>query len=378
MEVQTEYANFDLGGLPIGRVKTQGILKTTEASFHNGLGHLMGAVDWDTGVVNAAFVYGPYGEVLESIGSGMDDHLRRFNGKESDQLSKLSYYGYRYYDPLSLSWTQADPLYLFVPDLGLGDPRLMNLYSFSKNNPVRYLDPDGREPKGTVDAGKGDTIETTDPDTIDESYCGRSDAPEDCAGVVRTKDGKLRWVHSGCDDSSHPNCGKDGTESEISLIEDGFFTGLVRALTGIEGLFDPKGDLDDKKAVEGAEILSSVLSPVFGGIFKGLSGGTKALGAADIGLGGQKLSQLSGTVSDFGSTRIITVDMIDGAVNPSAIRKAIPNMLAKARASGVQTLQVQGTLANEGLERLLPKLTKAAGGTSQTTGGRTTLTFDLR
>ena len=145
MEVQTEYANFGLGGLPVGRVKTEGIVKTTEASFHNGLSHLMGAVDWDSGVVNAAFVYGPYGEVLESIGTETDDHLRRFNGKEADQLSKLSYYGYRYYDELSLSWTQADPLYLFLPDIAASTPREMTLYAFSLNNPVRYMDPDGRQ-----------------------------------------------------------------------------------------------------------------------------------------------------------------------------------------------------------------------------------------
>jgi RHS repeat-associated protein len=143
VEVQTEYANFGLGGLPVGRVKTEGILKTAEASFHNGLSHLMGAVDWDSGVVNAAFVYGPYGEVLESIGSGTDDHLRRFNGKEADELSQLNYYGYRYYDPLSLTWTQADPLYRFVPDLAYDEPRKMSLYAFSLNNPVRYFDPDG-------------------------------------------------------------------------------------------------------------------------------------------------------------------------------------------------------------------------------------------
>jgi hypothetical protein len=31
-----------------------------------------------------------------------------------------------------------------VPDLVLEDPREANLYSFSRNNPVRYLDPDGR------------------------------------------------------------------------------------------------------------------------------------------------------------------------------------------------------------------------------------------
>ncbi len=94
-------------------------------------------------MVSAAFVYGPFGEVVASVGAEEDDHLRRFNGKEADLESGLSYYGYRYYDSKSLSWTQADPLYLFAPDIGFDQPRLMTLYAFSLNNPIRYMDPDG-------------------------------------------------------------------------------------------------------------------------------------------------------------------------------------------------------------------------------------------
>jgi RHS repeat-associated protein len=97
----------------------------------------------DTGVVNAAFIYGPYGEIVDSIGAEEDEHLRRFNGKEADQLSALNYYGYRYYDPLSLTWTQADPLFRRVPDFAGVNPREMTLYAFSMNNPARYMDPNG-------------------------------------------------------------------------------------------------------------------------------------------------------------------------------------------------------------------------------------------
>jgi hypothetical protein len=38
---------------------------------------------------------------------------------------------FRYYDPVSLRWTGADPLYRFVPDIGLSEPQRLNLYSFS-------------------------------------------------------------------------------------------------------------------------------------------------------------------------------------------------------------------------------------------------------
>ncbi len=46
-----------------------------------------------------------------------------------------------------LSWTQSDPKYRCSPDRAYTDPRLANLYSTFKNNPMRFLDPDGRDPK---------------------------------------------------------------------------------------------------------------------------------------------------------------------------------------------------------------------------------------
>jgi len=133
--------NLSLGGLAVARVDFETGSDEFEYSFHNGLGHLMGTLD-DNGNVTTAFVYGPYGEIIDELGD-VDTHLRRFNGKDADPLSRLNYYGYRYYDPLSLSWTQPDPLFSVVPDLAGANPRDMNLFTFTLNNPVRYVDPDG-------------------------------------------------------------------------------------------------------------------------------------------------------------------------------------------------------------------------------------------
>ena len=142
--VSKKMTNLSLGASSVARIDNQNGQDELEFSFHNGLGHLMAAVGTDA-EVNAAYLYGPFGEVLEESGE-VDTHLRRFNGKEADQLSRLNYYGYRYYDPLSLTWTQADPLFRLVPDLAYDQPRLMSLYAFSLNNPVQYVDPDGRLP----------------------------------------------------------------------------------------------------------------------------------------------------------------------------------------------------------------------------------------
>jgi RHS repeat-associated protein len=71
---------------------------------------------------------------------------RRY-GKEQDALTSLSYYGARYFDPLSLTWTQADPIARFAPDAAWDEPRRANLYAFTLNNPLAMVDPDGRWPR---------------------------------------------------------------------------------------------------------------------------------------------------------------------------------------------------------------------------------------
>lgn len=117
-----------------------------ELLFHNHLDHLIVAVD-RYGRMKGGFTYTPFGEILEEKGLAPSDLDRTFNDKHEDDLSDLSYYGARYYDPVSLTWTQADPLYRFVPETMSTEPRRTNLYTFSLQNPFRYVDPDGRDPK---------------------------------------------------------------------------------------------------------------------------------------------------------------------------------------------------------------------------------------
>ncbi len=115
---------------------------STELQYSDSLQNLILSMD-DTGVPKSSFLYGAFGEVVYSEGN--EDHRRQFNGKEDDKMTGLRYYGFRYYDPITLRWNSADPLYLVVPDIGLKEPQRMNLYTFSLNNPVKYLDPDGRD-----------------------------------------------------------------------------------------------------------------------------------------------------------------------------------------------------------------------------------------
>jgi RHS repeat-associated protein len=121
-----------------------------EYVFHNNLGHLLAATD-EAGFLKAGFTYSPFGELIRGAGTEQDAFTRRFNDKESDEVTGLSYYGARYYDPDTLTWTQGDPLFRFAPDADMGSPRRTTLYAFSLNNPLRYVDPDGQNPDGRVD-----------------------------------------------------------------------------------------------------------------------------------------------------------------------------------------------------------------------------------
>jgi RHS repeat-associated protein len=127
------------GGVTLARVENG---RSIELQYSDSLQNLLLTLD-RAGRPRASFLYGPFGEVLsEEDGEG---HRRRFNGKEHDAFTGLRYYGFRYYDALALRWNGADPLYRFRPEAGLRDPQRTNLYAFSLNNPVRYLDPDGRD-----------------------------------------------------------------------------------------------------------------------------------------------------------------------------------------------------------------------------------------
>ncbi len=151
------------GGSTLARIESGSQI---ELQYSDALQNLMLTLNAQGHAV-ASFIYGPFGEVVKATGT--DDHRRQFNGKEHDAVSGLRYYGFRYYDPLTLRWNSADPLYRFVPDLGQSAPQRMNLYAFSMNNPVRYYDPDGRVARSDSGSGSGDP--TTEGSPQGGPYC---------------------------------------------------------------------------------------------------------------------------------------------------------------------------------------------------------------
>lgn len=80
--------------------------------------------------------YLPNGELLREQSRLEETEPYGFNGKELD-ASGLQYFGARYLEPESALWLSLDPLASSFPG--------HNPYAFGLHNPLRYVDPDGRE-----------------------------------------------------------------------------------------------------------------------------------------------------------------------------------------------------------------------------------------
>ncbi len=114
--------------------------------------HLGGTnITTDTlGAITQTLDYFPFGDTR--IDTGTDNETKQFTGYTKDASTGLHYAGARYYandigrfisqDPASLRFgTDLEELKRFIID-----PQKLNTYSYAKNNPVSYIDPDGEEP----------------------------------------------------------------------------------------------------------------------------------------------------------------------------------------------------------------------------------------
>jgi RHS repeat-associated protein len=102
--------------------------------------------------------YLPFGEELftggrtTALGYGVADNVRqKFTSKERDNETALDYFGARYYSSTQGRFTSPDPLYYqFMMAI---DPQLFNLYTYTRNNPFKFVDPSGEKVTLTGDQG---------------------------------------------------------------------------------------------------------------------------------------------------------------------------------------------------------------------------------
>ncbi|MCZ2075081.1 MAG: RHS repeat-associated core domain-containing protein, partial [Bryobacterales bacterium] len=68
---------------------------------------------------------------------------QRFTGKERDGETGLDYFGFRYMSSARGRFTSPDPI--LVTPARMVDPQRFNLYVYARNNPLKFLDLDGRD-----------------------------------------------------------------------------------------------------------------------------------------------------------------------------------------------------------------------------------------
>jgi RHS repeat-associated protein len=131
------------GKIPPGQLntKTQGGGKTDTETFQyfyhpDHLGSTSYITD-ASGEVYQHLEYFAFGETFVEEHSNTERTPYLYNGKELDEETGLYYYGARYYDPRTSLWQSVDPLAGRYPS--------WSPYNFTLNNPLTFIDPDGRK-----------------------------------------------------------------------------------------------------------------------------------------------------------------------------------------------------------------------------------------
>ena len=113
----------------------------TVTYYHSdAIGSVRMVTDANSAVL-ARYDYQPFGLPLEVPPPPAEQ--RQFAGKERDTETGLDYFGGRYYAGLTGRFTTVDPV--LDIEQALIDPQRWNRYAYALNNPLRYVDPDGRQ-----------------------------------------------------------------------------------------------------------------------------------------------------------------------------------------------------------------------------------------
>lgn len=106
-------------------------------------------------IISKRFDYFPFGEaIIRNSAQGYGSPANPlFTGKERDAGTGLDYFGARYMSAAQGRFTSPDEPLI---DQHVSDPQSWNLYSYVRNNPLRYVDPNGFECVTLDGGGIGD------------------------------------------------------------------------------------------------------------------------------------------------------------------------------------------------------------------------------
>jgi|GEM_PF-995426 len=151
-------------------------------------------VVFDTDTVRAVPVqytdYYPFGLKMESNYTIGSDNKFLYNGKELQDEGGLDCYDYgaRMYDPVTLRFTSVDPLAEI--------DRRWSIYHYAFNNPIRFIDPDGRWSNEMLNGNRTNINDLTPPDKDFDDQRDRNiflPTDEDTNRKSRTE---IRWMQN--------------------------------------------------------------------------------------------------------------------------------------------------------------------------------------
>ena len=108
---------------------------TTLYYMYNGHADVTALLD-ATGTIQGTYYYDAFGNVKESTGNV--DNPFTYAGYQYDKETGLYYLNSRYYDPIIARFLSEDT-FAGNPN----DPLSLNLYTYCKNDPIKYVDPSG-------------------------------------------------------------------------------------------------------------------------------------------------------------------------------------------------------------------------------------------
>lgn len=117
------------GGLLLIR-ETLGNTTTDLYPLYDGTGHVTALAD-SRGTLQAAYAYGPFGELIHATGPHAQSNPFRYATKYYDMETGLYDFGRRYFDPVTGQWLSREPL---------GEGESLNLYSYCHNDPINKVD----------------------------------------------------------------------------------------------------------------------------------------------------------------------------------------------------------------------------------------------
>ncbi|WP_050615352.1 RHS repeat domain-containing protein [Bacillus testis] len=132
LKITKEYT-YDDNGVPVTLIY-KGVSYYYLTNYH---GDVLGLTDKDGNLV-ASYSYDAWGNILSQDGELAEVNPYRYAGYRYDEDTKLYYLLSRYYNANDGRFITKDS---FKGDLK--QPLSLNLYAYTENNPVKYVDPNG-------------------------------------------------------------------------------------------------------------------------------------------------------------------------------------------------------------------------------------------